>query len=125
MRRTVVASWALTVGAALILVGVALLVLKAHRPPRGAGNVASSNAPGQNGASIGARAEEERRSGDGGVVAKPEAPVTNETDAPTLEAAIGRLGCLKPGPQTDEAVAGLARHGNAAVAEIGRQLAEQ
>ncbi|MHC4398963.1 MAG: M56 family metallopeptidase [Planctomycetota bacterium] len=42
-----------------------------------------------------------------------------------LEASVDRLRRVKAGAETDEAVAALARQGDAAVAEIGRQLAER
>jgi len=42
-----------------------------------------------------------------------------------VEASVGRLGRLKPGAETDEGVAAVARQGDVAVAEIRRQLVER
>jgi HEAT repeat protein len=47
------------------------------------------------------------------------------TPSEDIVAAVGRLGRLKPGAETEGAVAALALHGDAAVAEIGRQLADK
>jgi HEAT repeat protein len=46
------------------------------------------------------------------------------TSSSALEASVGQLGRLKPGAETNQAVAALVRQGEAAVAEIGLQLAE-
>jgi HEAT repeat protein len=52
-------------------------------------------------------------------------PRTPQLPDPSIEAAVDELARLKPGPETEKAIAALAAKGPAAVEEIGRQLAER
>jgi HEAT repeat protein len=55
----------------------------------------------------------------------PQPQQPNPPSDTTLEDSVDRLGRLKPGAETDQAVGDLARQGDKAVAEIGKQLEER